>query len=276
MFEKQYYFTRSDLSRRGWTTTPIRAFLGAPDKATANPFFPNGHPIRLYEAARVLALEQTMEFRRWLAERKKGYRPQITQKQVMFARTDQQYGCSWEAAIADGCRSLFNLNRFAKHVACSRYVREEIYRLKNPIIEILYRNGFCTDCYLHRSRLPSKPCSSCAGTGCWLADFEDDFDDSCMKCGGTGIYRPEREVIFVCFKFAVGGETYCWHQPQDIVRFQYSLTRDESSFDPQKEQKPVELGVDDIRAAKDLLRWIIERSRVVVEDSVTPNSNGSA
>lgn len=56
-------FSQSALIRAGWTPTIIVQLLGAPDREVENPHYTHGAPMRLYDADRVRAAEQTEVFR---------------------------------------------------------------------------------------------------------------------------------------------------------------------------------------------------------------------
>ena len=55
-------YSLNELGRRGWTRSMIRRFLGEPDFSMPNPYYMSGAPMRLYDRARVGAIEQTHEF----------------------------------------------------------------------------------------------------------------------------------------------------------------------------------------------------------------------
>ena len=132
--------------------------------------------------------------------------------------------------------------------------RDEIYNRKNGLVELLYRHGYCTDCFLHTTELPAKTCWNCDGAGYWWNG------EQCRKCGGTGVYLPPKTLVFVCFRFAVGGVAYCWHQPKETVLFEFRVTSEKSTFVLTEEEKPVSLRSSRFAEAKDLLRWIIEQA----------------
>jgi len=101
---------------------------------------------------------------------------------------------------------MFELNVWCRrHSRASYYpVRQAIYELKNRMIRLLYRLGYCTS--VHRQRQVQE---------CWGV-WENDYmcDEDCPKCGGTGIWR---EHSLLLFRFNVHGRHFSWHQPEDLV-----------------------------------------------------------
>jgi hypothetical protein len=61
------WLTAAALRARGWTDAAIRRFLGAPDRTVANPVYRSAAPLRLYDPARVAAVEATAAWRAWQA-----------------------------------------------------------------------------------------------------------------------------------------------------------------------------------------------------------------
>ncbi|GIV96718.1 MAG: hypothetical protein KatS3mg057_1375 [Herpetosiphonaceae bacterium] len=55
--------TLAHLKKRGWTPALITRFLPEPDSIKQNPYYRRGAPMRLYQQARVEAIEATPEFR---------------------------------------------------------------------------------------------------------------------------------------------------------------------------------------------------------------------
>jgi hypothetical protein len=172
---------------------------------------------------------------------------------------DRKYAGSWITALPDACRVLLDLNRYAKHESCRIANRDEIYHLKSGIIWVLYSNGFCIDCYLHKSELPPKTCWTCGGMGMWESWRGSRYEE-CRRCDGTGVYRGATTLTFVCFRFSIGGTTYCWHQPRESVDFTFQVTGVESTFTLTTDEKPISLNPQKFEGAKDLLRWVIEEA----------------
>ncbi|BCY10419.1 hypothetical protein [Actinoplanes sp. L3-i22] len=57
----------SALAERGWTVAAIRRFLGEPDRTVPHPVLRSAGPTRLFSLARVIAAEQSEQWRRWRA-----------------------------------------------------------------------------------------------------------------------------------------------------------------------------------------------------------------
>jgi hypothetical protein len=272
-YEREYV-TPSGMTTHGWTPAAIARFLGEPDDLADNPHYRRAAPMRLYKTERVLAAEQTPEFRKWLGEKKERKAKGATASERRFAKFERKYSDLWKSALPDACAFLFDLNRYAKHQACTAANRDEIYSLKNSLIRLLYTNGFCNTCYVHNTELPAQPCWSCGGTGIWASEHSDDdwdgddwdgddwddTDEDCRKCKGTGIYRKPKALAFLCFRFAIGEKTFCWHQPKKSVSFVYKVTAAECSFALTDEEKPISLDRRKFAEAKHLLMWVIERA----------------
>ncbi|WP_203825718.1 hypothetical protein [Actinoplanes palleronii] len=58
------YVSAGGLAERGWTVAAIRRFLGAPDLTEPGPVF-RPAPMLLFDLARVVAAEETEQWRRW-------------------------------------------------------------------------------------------------------------------------------------------------------------------------------------------------------------------
>ena len=61
-------FTKAALRERGWRPTMIRDLLGEPDELETNPKYRSAAPMALYAAGRVIAAEDTDDFRARLAK----------------------------------------------------------------------------------------------------------------------------------------------------------------------------------------------------------------
>jgi hypothetical protein len=249
------YTTSVGMAEHGWTRAAIDRFLGEPDRLAANPHYRSGPLMRLYRVERVLAIQNSPEFKVWMAEKHARKQKANTAQARRFEGFSRKYG-SWREALPDACEYLFNLNRYAKHESCSDQNRDDIYDLKTELVALLYRHGYCTECYLHTSELAAKSCWSCDGTGTWESDWGD-YSDKCWKCNGSGVYLNAKTLTFVCFRFNVAGQTYCWHQPEDLVLFNYEVTAESSTWTPGDEEKPITLSKAKFAVAKDLLRWVV-------------------
>jgi hypothetical protein len=211
--------------------------------------------------SRILASEQTDQFRDRIAA-KKAQTPDQPNAQARRLQSMETKYPRWQSALGVGCEALFSLNRYTKHESCTRAHRDEIYRLKNRMVELLYHEGYSTQCYLHHQPIPAQECFGCDGTG-------DHYGDMCYRCGGTGEWRPATTFTFVCFRFGVEGTSYCWHQPKTFVTFKYETTAEPSEWKPDqdKEEQEVPLSPSKFAEAKDLLRWILAKS---AQETVTP------
>src|SRR5438874_2490846 len=73
---KPEFITPSGLiGKRGWTRAAVNLFLpGGPDKLVPNPHYRTGPPMQLYAVKRVLRMEKSAKFKKWLesgAEKRK-------------------------------------------------------------------------------------------------------------------------------------------------------------------------------------------------------------
>ena len=170
--------------------------------------------------------------------------------------------------MPDACRYFFSLNRYVKHSSCTRSNRDYIYLLKNDLVKLLYERGYSTGCYFHDVELPAQACYACEGSG----TFDDGTDEgpttlnptirqyfTCDRCNGTGMFKPAKTITFVCFEFMVGGTKYCWHQPKETVRYDYTITKDTSTITLSKEEKPISLSVAELEEGKRLIGWLLAR-----------------
>ena len=62
------YIYKSTVKQRGWTDGAIKKWLGEPDKTVKNPNYRSGPPSSLYLLSRVVAVEESREFKDWLAK----------------------------------------------------------------------------------------------------------------------------------------------------------------------------------------------------------------
>ena len=149
--------------------------------------------------------------------------------------------------------AIFNLNRYTKHASCSNGNQLEIYKLKNNFIRLLYSADYCESVYHHEKNLQPKLCFGCDGTG------KASVQQACEKCYGTGEYHAAKTLIFVVFRFLVGKQHFCWHQPKEIVDFQYQTT-ESSSVMTDVEAKPVDIPRHKMKEAKELVQFAIDVS----------------
>lgn len=170
------------------------------DKERREPVFSHEQFLLLKEVAPSYLEEQARIQQRELAEKARIYQRKLKEQVVVQSSLLRQYP-SIESARLAACESMFSLNRHAKR----SYNRNEIYRLKNKLVETLYSDGFCTDCYPHSFETEAKLCWGCDGA----AEYWD--EGWCSQCSGTGYYRPSKVLRFVCFDFLVRRKKYSWH-----------------------------------------------------------------
>ncbi len=250
------YTTSVGMAEHGWTKKAIEEFLGEPDKLAPNPHYACAPKMRLYKVDRVLAIQNSWAFRQWLRGKNARKHKAATAQARRFDGFRRKYG-SWRSALADACEYLFALNRYAKHDSCSDANQADIYELKNRMVRLLYEQGYCTECVEHRQELPELECFGCDGSGSF--DLYD--GEPCRRCNGTGVFKEATTLTFVCFRFSVEGKTYCWHQPEKVVLFNYESTQEPSTWEPNDaDEKPITLTRSKFAAAKDLLRWILDEA----------------
>lgn len=262
-----------------WTPTAIKHFL-KPDHIERWHYRSVGSGKRyLYSLAQIEAVESTPDFATWKAKKiKRDEQAEVrrthaaeiaAEKQEKARAADEKAHIAKEERMAaydvqyalcdpvpDVARTLFELNRFVKHPACGLSDRDHIYDLKHDVMGILYCDGYSTDCYLHTTILPAKSCFGCDGSG-----YEGDDDGAiwgkCYRCNGTGIYLPEKQLVFAVFHFLVGDQRYCWHTPQELVTFHYQITKEAADYSLSEELKPVNL--PSISKSIELLEWFVSR-----------------
>ncbi|MGJ5813700.1 hypothetical protein [Paludibaculum fermentans] len=258
--------TTNDLvAARGWTRSAIKKFLGEPDETETWHYHGVGSGTRfLYALERVAAAESSPEFIVWrmnkATQREKAdarvaaaVKANDQARSERIARITSTYQ-NWRDALPIACEYMFALNRYAKHKECSSYLRDKIYASKRDLIRVLYENGYLTDCNEHETELAPKECWMCDGV-------ETEHDYPCYRCKGSGVVAPAKKLIFIMFKFAIGGKTYCWHQPRDLVRFTYSTTRSTETFELTHEEKEVSLPLTELSMAMELVQWTLVQAQ---------------
>lgn len=234
---------KSALLKLGWTSSLIAVVIGKPDKIDLHKHGLRSWVEHLYARDRVIAAAKDPRFLA-LQQRRKLKAEGVVQRRAELPKKFS----TWRDALPEACAGMFSLNRYAKHRSCSELHKLEIYRLKNELIELLYRSGYCTLSWIHRLRFEIQYCRRCGGAG--------DYD--CIPCGGSGIFREARTVEFWCFRFAVEGRAYCWHQPIELVKFApaESVPAQEWREFSDKE-KPVPLRREQFALVKELLDWLL-------------------
>lgn len=231
------------LKDRGWTDTLIDNLLGQPDKLQRNPHDRRWAKMKLYVLDRVQDAENTDEFLEVVqarAERQKRLANRPTAVDRREAKFFKIYGEDWNAALPKACEYMFSLNRYAKHETCKKSHKEAIYDLKNDLVALLYKRGYCTNCFSHNYDVP---CFCYSPKGCYR----------CRK----GVYK---RLEFICFEFDVNGTKYSWHQPKELVMFncQFAKPPEGSNWTPSDEEKAIELSAAKFAEAKHLVSWVVQ------------------
>ncbi len=271
--QRQVLTTAEVCERPYWTRTAINTFL-KPDHIERWRYYGVGSGKRyLYSVGQIEAVESTPDFANWKAKKLKRDnqaelrrihstenaaqerdKARIATEELM-ASYEMQY--SLTNPVPDLARTLFELNRFAKHPTCSLRDRDHIYDLKHDVMSFLYCDGYSTDCYLHTTILPAKSCFTCDGWGYVCEQFK------CAVCHGTGLYLPAKQLVFVVFHFLIGEERYCWHTPKELITFQYQITKEPAEYNLSEELKPVNLPTKS--KSIELLEWFVSRKRMTRE-----------
>jgi len=168
-------------------------------------------------------------------------------RKANFARKYQ----TWRNAVPDACKGMHSLNRYAKHQGISTANKTEIYQLKNELVELLWRAGYCVECWIHVLTLPAKPCWDCGGSG---------DGGECERCNGTGEYLSAKKLRFYCFRFNVSGRIYTWHQPDKLVKWQVQTTGEPANWEGVERDKPLAMPKSQFAEAKDVIRWVLSKS----------------
>jgi hypothetical protein len=150
-------------------------------------------------------------------------------------------------AVPAAAEALFQLNRYAKHRRCAWEHQQEIYSLKNRFVELLCALGHCTGAREHVSDRPVR--------ACWCTVDEYGV---CTKCGrADGDDGAGRETL-VAFRFVVEGKAYCWHQPEDLVMWDYEVTDAAEAWQGERDEKPVALPARQFAQARALIAFVVD------------------
>jgi len=192
-------------------------------------------PMYLYDEAMILNLCGSKEILKYKKRKiqPKNY-PEIFEKKYP----------NHKSALPIVCDCLFNLNRYAKYENCSKNNKNEIYSLKNELIEYLYENGYCNAVTEHIKEVSEKECFNCGGYGC-------------DRCDYTGIYREGFKIIYYLFKFLINDIIYSWHQPAKSITFNIDLSNIEEQSMPTIDKKEVLLSKTKMKEAKELINWFL-------------------
>lgn len=230
----------------GITPYSFRKLGLEPTKMVTNPHYSSASKCALFDKKEIEALhddERVVKFRK----RRKGK----IDWNFVFTNT---YG-DWRTALPVACEGLFNLNRYVKHVSCSKRNKEDIYSIKNRLIRVLYENGYCIEAYIHTLRLDAVECWNCDGSGEVYSDF------CCQPCAGTGIFKPSKIIEYYVLRFHVDGQNYTWHQPKEQVNYPIELTNTETTEINDIEIKEVFLNKSKFSQTKKLINWTIVNSK---------------
>jgi hypothetical protein len=118
------------------------------------------------------------------------------------------------------CELAFALNVMGRNRTLSRWQSQVYYRIKNVLVEYLYRRGKCIEAGVH---VQERECWGC-------------FGDGCDRCNGTGVYATTR---LYSFAFKIGKRVYRWHQPEQYVTWPVKLT--DAKEMPYSEPAPMEI-----------------------------------
>lgn len=132
---------------------------------------------------------------------------------------------AWAKTDGDASAAAAALYRLNGHIHdnVSPAVKRGVYRFKNVMVGQLYADGYCVRVDVQQQPLE---CWGIGGNPC---------GSGCAKCGGSGVYRT---VILYRFYFMVGGEGYCWHQPDDRVDWVVDMATDSDAYVPTKRGDP--------------------------------------
>lgn len=137
-----------------------------------------------------------------------------------------------EEAISLAAEYMFNLNRYAKNQKCSSDNRCEIYEIKNKLVEFLYKHNYCADVKVHQQ----------------MRTYYDRY---------FGI--EEYPYVYYCFTFMVSGKAYCWHQPEEDIRFKVDLKDSKYESMPEIEHnQEIVLNKCKFKEAKEFVKWVIK------------------
>jgi len=70
LHHEKRYLTKSEVLGRGWTETAIERLLGEPDRIRLNHLYKNTKTIKLYSEDRVLEIEKTHDYRKFLQRKR--------------------------------------------------------------------------------------------------------------------------------------------------------------------------------------------------------------
>ena len=237
----------------GLTDKLIRE-LGEPDKFVKNPHYKSGPCAALYHVERVehFIAKRGDE----IAQAKKHRCPEEIESERQRRLSAKFH--DWRKAILPAAALLFSLNRYAKWERCTSNNRNEIYALKNSFLKVLCDMGFMTEARQHFIEIAGKECWSCGGSVRSYEDLDNDGNDFCQRCCGTGWFRAPSQRTFLALRFQISDTTFSWHQPAELVTWPIKLTTDAAvEFTPDVEEKAILLSARKFAESKALLRFVI-------------------
>ena len=158
-------------------------------------------------------------------------------------RFRRQYG-DRRAALLDAARAMFELNRYAKRA--SGPTKDRTYELKDRLVRHLWDGGHCVSVHRHVKETEAKVCWGCYGAGC-------------ERCDGTGMWQDAGILEFLCFRFEVDDQRFCWHQPAEQARW---VPEDRVVDQPDTDWEPGNGGLGDrprmgFARAYALIEWVL-------------------
>lgn len=110
--------TKSALKQRGWTEGAIKRFLGPPDAVKPNPVYRSATPMQLWNAARIAAVEESDDFRRW-QERSKTARQAQSLRMLAQHQQTRSESTAWASTVAINVAALSHSTLIRR--ACAAY-----------------------------------------------------------------------------------------------------------------------------------------------------------
>ncbi|QDU50510.1 hypothetical protein [Gimesia panareensis] len=149
--------------------------------------------------------------------------------------TVRQLRRKWLKKYGSPVLMFANALRFANKLQKVKRI-SEVYDLKDDWIRA--NQGNLTEGKI--TRVEEKECWSCDGKG-YFSDYEDDFDDECDRCGGTGLYS--QRTLYE-HNFEIDGHMSCFHsyskpiklsesKGADLKNYGRPFTKDELPLPPQ-------------------------------------------
>lgn len=121
--------------------------------------------------------------------------------------------------------AMFRLNHAAYHSTFGSH-KTPIYTLKNQLVKLWYQRGLATRVLMQTQ---TQLCWRCEGSGEDPYEYHREvadgvFEDWCLKCQGSGIWRQH---TLYAFDFVVNGKQFSWHQPASLIDYAVTPTADE-------------------------------------------------